>query len=162
MFTLTLVNSWKYKHFIQEALKMRYFSRRLSKILKFVLWFLNPVSKNPWNRFLDCQICSKVFSFSGPSPDHFWALNWKSFFEFFQKYHPFHDDIVIPFSTSKFLLKFEYCKNQKSKLKSLSFWSVLFLWNINNRRLKIWIWSNPIICISFSRSDWYWHQFEIL
>ena len=29
----------------------------------------------------------------------------------------FHDVIIMPFLTSNFLLKFEYCKNQKSSFK---------------------------------------------
>ena len=64
--------------------------------------FCKRIIKNPWKVYicflvfkpnlkkcqkplLDCQIYSKLFFFSGRSPDHFWPLNSKRFFKFFQK-----------------------------------------------------------------------------
>ena len=63
----------------------------------------------------------RSFFFSSSSSDHFWSLNLKRFLDFSKikvgdLRNLYHDVIVICFSILNFLLKFEYCKNQKNSL----------------------------------------------
>ena len=140
---------------------------------------MSKISKSARNHLCDIAIYVWKFFFRGSSSDHFWSLNLKSFWIFLKFkvgnwQNPYHDVRVICFSIPNFLLKFEYCNNQKSSLgktKSIlhNFLRALFWWNVkmigdtsfeHNQRWKVIL--SFVAELGFPRSDCQWHHFEIL
>ena len=106
------------------------------------------------------------FSFVVHHPTIFDPLIWRGFWIFLKFkvgnwQNPYHDVRVICFSIPNFLLKFEYCNDQKSSLgKTKSFSRALFWWNVKmigdtsvEHNLKWTVILSFVAELGFPRSD---------
>ena len=141
------------------------------------MWAKSP--KVPGTTFTILPYMCGSFSFVVHPLTIFDPLIWRGFWIFLKFkvgnwQNPYHDVRVICFSIPNFLLKFEYCNNQKSSLgktKSIlhNFLRALFWWNVkmigdtsfeHNQRWKVIL--SFVAELGFPRSDCQWHHFEIL